>query len=52
MVNMLVTYAKMKGFGLNPLFGDRRDCMPPQLKTYTELSETFNSAKVFNHQMK
>ena len=32
---MLVTHANMKGFGLTPLFGDRRGYMPPQLKTKT-----------------
>ena len=33
LVNTLVTHAKMKGFGLTPLFGDRRGYMPLQLKT-------------------
>ena len=33
LVDILVTHANMKGFGLTPLFGDRRGYMPPQLKT-------------------
>ena len=33
LVDMLVTHANMNGFGLTPLFGDRRGYMPPQLKT-------------------
>ena len=32
-VDMLVTHANMKGFGLTHLFGDHRGYMPPQLKT-------------------
>ena len=35
LVDTLVTHANMKGFGLTPLFGDRRGFMPPQLKTKT-----------------
>ena len=33
LVDTLVTHANMKGFGLTPLFEDRRSFMPPQLKT-------------------
>ena len=33
LVDTLFTHANMKGFGLTPLFGDRRGYMPPQLKT-------------------
>jgi hypothetical protein len=36
LVNTLVTHANMKGFGLTPMFGDRRGYMPPQLKTKTK----------------
>ena len=32
LVDTLVTHANMKGFGLTPLFGDRRGYMPPQVK--------------------
>ena len=32
LVNTLDTHANMKGFGLTPLYGDRRGYMPPQLK--------------------
>ena len=33
LVDTLVTHANMKGFGLTPVFGNRRGHMPPQLKT-------------------
>ena len=36
---MLVTHANMKGFGLTPLFGDRRGFMPPQLKTKQNIGD-------------
>ena len=34
-VDTLVTHANMTGFGLTPLFGDRRGYRPPQLKKNT-----------------
>jgi hypothetical protein len=36
LVNMLVTHANMKGFGLTHLFGDRCGYMHPQVKNKTK----------------
>jgi hypothetical protein len=38
--------ANMKGFGLTPLFGDCRGCMPPQLK---RKSKNASLKKIFPH---
>ena len=43
LVDTLVTHSNMKGFGLTPLFQDRRGYMHPQLKKQKQKNCYFES---------